>query len=305
MTPLLLFLLLAASCSGGASNPIPAPGPLEEASAGTACAASPIYLLVSDDLGTKLVSFDPRAAKFNVLGAVTPPDLVLFEGPIAVDHSGQVYAVDNGACGMERIYRIKPSTLAVESTPAAQSRDAKPQADSPCISSMAFVSDASSPVGETLYLHTVNTAGNAANPYRLGRVDATSSAISDVAGLTGSALLKSPNGIALSGTAKGELYAALDAHASLAVGTEIDSVDSRTAAATFRWQLNQYPQGGDLNFHALAIWEGDFYLFVASATSKQFAVIRFRPSDSSAMKVATSTEYQLMAVASSQCTSGT
>lgn len=205
---------------------------------------------------------------------------------------------------MERIYRIKPATLAVESTPAAQSRDSNPQADSPCINSMAFTADASSPVGETLYLHTVNTAGNAANPYRLGRVDATSSAISDVAGLTGSALLKSPNGTALAGTSKSELYAALDAHPSLAVGTEIDSVDLKTEAATFRWQLNQYPQGGELNFHAFAIWGGDFYLFIASATSRQFDVIRFRPSDSSTTKVATSIEYQLIAVSSSQCTSG-
>lgn len=300
-----MLLLLAASCKGRDS--IPPPGPFEDVSEGIACAASPIYLLVSDlsdSSVTKVASFDPKAAQFNVLGTVKSPDILRFYGPMAVDHAGQIYATDNAGCGLQRIYRINAATLAVESTPAAQSRDLTPQANSPCIFSMTFVADAISPSGETLYLNTVNSYGDVVNPYRLGRVDPTSSAILDVAGLTGSVFLKSVNHIALTGTAKGEFYAALDAHASPGVGTEIDSVDLKTGAATFRWQLNQVPPAGYANYHAFTIWGGDFYFFIASATLKEVDVIRFRPSDASTTRVAMTTEFYLVAVASSQCASG-
>jgi hypothetical protein len=145
------------------------------------------------------------------------------------------------ACGLERIYRINPATLAVESTPAAQSRDYNLAPDSQCIVSMAFVTDASSPSGETLYIHTLdNTAASASTAYRLGLVDPTTSAISDIAALTGAALLQSGDTTLLTGNSQGVLYAAFDAHPTLPVGllrTELE------------WYKLAEPAGRAYEFH--------------------------------------------------------
>jgi hypothetical protein len=59
------------------------------------------------------------------------------------------------------------------------------------------------------------------------------------------------------------LYAAFDAHPNLALGTEIDTVDTDLASFSFDYQMNDVPPAtGEANYHAVASYSGDFYIFV-------------------------------------------
>lgn len=296
-----LAVLVLAGCSHGSGNEIPPPGPLETSPQG-ACKQTPIYFLANADTeAVTLMSFDPASMAFATVGPVHCPGELLPAGPIAVDHTGQIYSLDDEGCGMQRIFRIDPATLACTETPGAQSRSADQRYV--CTWSMTFAPDAASPAGETLFaIQSVDTSMTA--PYVLGRVDPSTSAFGIVAPLPAGIqdAMSSGHSGALTSNGKGELYAAVDAQVSLHIGSQIVQVDPSTAATTFRWQLNGVPPPTAVNYHAFAEWGGDFYFFV-EPQRQQVQVVRFRPSDSSTTTVAQATGFDVgFDVATSTCT---
>jgi hypothetical protein len=301
---LLAVAFLVAGCGNSNDNGIPPPGPLEPQPT-VACQQTPIYFLA--DPGTwplVLVSFDPNAMTFTTLGQVKCPGGLDAAGPVAVDHAGQIYALDNEACGMQRVFRIDPTTLECTPTPAAQSRSSKPAAQTPCTWAMSFAADTASPAGETLFVIQELFGVDPGNAYVLGRVDPSTSAFGIVGPLSSEAesAAESGHSVALTGNGNGELYAAVDAQISLGLGTNVFQVDPSTGETTFRWQLNDVPLQGAVNYHAFAEWGGDFYFFVQPARM-QVEVFRFRPSDSSTTMVAETTGFDIaFNVGTSTCT---
>ena len=228
-----------------------------------------IYLITSQNV---LMTFYPPTATFTPIGTISCPDP---SSPfsMAVDRTSGLAYVEFQSGSIYRVTTTSPPGCSPTSFVSGQGNPPYPQ-----VFGMGFAAnpvDASTP--ETLYV-AGDTMGVAMGQGILASIDTTTFQLTQV-GLFNPVI----NGVELTGTGSGELFAFYQTSAGSGAIGQIDRATAQVIA-----QAN-LPGVSVENGWAFAFWGGDFYLFTAPGdpgTNPPSIVTRYRPSDGTIVQVA-------------------
>jgi len=209
-----------------------------------------------------LLSFHPATSSFTKVGTIKCPGTTSYPNSMAVARSGMAYVgfVDGS------LYRVRTTTASCQATSFVVDQDGFSEFG------MGYVRN-DLPDGETLFVASQEEFS------RLAWIDTSSFALHVIGPLTPT--VTTPE---LTGTGAGQLFAfeAIDTSDSA-----ILEIDKTTATVVAESVLSGVERG---NAWAFAYWGEAFYTFTRPATSPGSVVTRFRPSDGSITRVASTTE---------------
>jgi hypothetical protein len=219
---------------------------------------------------SKLLRFDPLAARFSLIGTLACPD-PRQPFSMAVDHEGVAYVLYSTGDPLDStpgdIYRVSLATAECQATRYVPS-DARFSRFG-----MGFAADRSD-AGETLFVASSDPSLVTGDR---GALDTTAYRLRDIATFSPPVVVHAE----LSGTGDGRLFAFFEKGDG---GSAIAQVDPTSAKVIAEDDFPRLDQG---DAWAFAFWGGDFYLFTAPGDGLTSRVTRFRPSDGTQTTVAT------------------
>jgi streptogramin lyase len=215
---------------------------------------SSIYVVTQQE---DLLSFDPLAATFTLVGKLDCPGALGNPFSMAVDRQGTAYVVYSGG----GLFRVSTRTAACTTTPLTMQPGF-------ATFGMAFL-DRGGPT-DTLYIATDGVPAPRPGPSELATIDLSSFQVTVVGPL-------SLTLAELTGSPDGRLFAYYGEGTSSAIA----QVDPDSTQLVANSDLPGLSEGAAWAF---GYWGGDFYIFTAPAGTS--VVHRFRPSDRSVVQVA-------------------
>ncbi len=227
---------------------------LESCSNGTCggddCAGGTELIYVVDDT-YRMLSFDPTTELFTLIGSLSCPAGTPWPdwqpGPatpfsMSVDRSGTAWVLYSSG----EIFHVDVSDASCQPTSFTKGQNGFE------LFGMGFVSDSPGSTAETLYIAGGSSTTDATD-FRLGRVDGSSLAVTQIGTLT----VPETFGPELTGTGDAKMFGYYPGNT-----TQVSEISKTTAQIQQTWPMP--PLVGTVRAWAFAHWGGRFYIFVTT-----------------------------------------